>query len=116
MDTALHRAERAEERAGTALDGLVMQNLDGRIDPGGFYVYLLWGDDETRPLYVGQSTNIFSRLGSHMSDPKKRYRIQTVSVIRCETERQMGTTELRLIRKYRPELNTAGVSRDVQVH
>jgi len=115
MDIAQHRAERAEERAGTALDGLVMQSLDSRIDPSGFYVYLLWGDDETRPLYVGQSANFLSRLGSHMSDPGKRHRIRSVTVIRCQTERQMDTTELRLIRKYRPALNTAGVPRDVEV-
>jgi hypothetical protein len=111
-DRYVRHARQAEERAEAALDGLVMQHLDLQMDPNGYYVYLLWGIEEDRPLYVGQSTNIFSRLGSHMNDPVKRARVRRVMVIGCKTERQMDSTELRLIRKYRPELNTAGVPRD----
>lgn len=31
-----------------------------------FYVYIAWGADRARPLYVGKANNIFSRFGTHL--------------------------------------------------
>jgi GIY-YIG catalytic domain len=101
--------KRAEDSAEQALAGLVTETLSSRITPHGCYVYLLWGDDETKPIYVGKSTNFLARLGAHMSDPARKHRIRSITLIRCKDGRQMDKTELRLIRRYRPELNTAGI-------
>ena len=99
----------AERRVKTALAGVVCQQLDEAFNPHGFFVYCLWGNDVDRPLYVGLSTNILARLGSHLSDKEKRYRVQRITLIRCKTHGQMVKTEIRLIDQYQPPLNTIGV-------
>lgn len=37
------------------------------LDPRGHYVYVAWGADEARPLYIGKSSNVLNRLGQHSS-------------------------------------------------
>ena len=106
---AIRALQSAEEIAEDALTGLNADSFEGGIDPHGFFVYLLWGDDDHLPLYVGRSQSLFVRLGSHMGDAEKRSRVRKVTLIRCRTYSQMCKTELRLIRRYRPELNTAGL-------
>jgi hypothetical protein len=100
---------RAEALAEHALAGLVIEGAGERFRPHGFFVYLLWGHDDGTPIYVGKSANILNRLGTHMVDPSRRHRIRAVTLIRCKDELTMDRTEDRLIRRYRPELNTAGV-------
>ena len=76
------------------------------IDPAGYYVYLLWETpDDGKPLYVGCSGNILSRIGSHLHYVGKRSRIGWVTLIRCTSEQAMLRRETELIRKYRPEWN-----------
>jgi excinuclease UvrABC nuclease subunit len=90
----------------------VTENLSDGFDPRGCFVYLLWEDAADRvPIYVGQSTNILVRLASHMIDPAKKYRVRHITLIRCRDGRRMDDTERRLIQRYRPELNTAGIPR-----
>jgi hypothetical protein len=31
-----------------------------------FYVYIAWGEDRSRPLYVGKGNSIWDRIGHHM--------------------------------------------------
>lgn len=108
----LGRLEKAYQRIGaletaTALASAITPE---GIDPHGYCVYLLWprkGAD--KPIYVGRSFNVLSRLGTHMGDREKRYSTQWVSVISCGTEQEMNTTEMRLIAHYKPVLNTLGV-------
>ncbi|HUZ52658.1 MAG TPA: GIY-YIG nuclease family protein [Streptosporangiaceae bacterium] len=84
---------------------LLASDGDG-IDPAGFYVYLLWQvQDDTTPVYVGQSGNILARLGTHLGNTEKRAGIGWVTLIRCTSERAMMRREADLIRKYRPAWN-----------
>ncbi|OHV52786.1 MULTISPECIES: GIY-YIG nuclease family protein [unclassified Frankia] len=98
-----------ESRVRNALANLVVTAVDREFNPHGCFVYLLWGTDPDRPLYVGKSTNILARLGQHMSDSTRRYRVQRVTVIRCRDGRQMDRTEGRLIEEYQPTLNIQGI-------
>jgi len=91
--------------------GMGAADLSQGIDPHGYYVYCLWGEDTEKPIYVGKSSNILARLGSHMSDPTRRYRTEKVTLVRCKTEKEMDRTEFRLIQCHQPELNTMGVIR-----
>lgn len=75
------------------------------MDPRGYFVYLLWGHDPDVPLYVGQSTNLFGRLGSHLNDHDKRDHIIKVGIIRCADGMSMCETETRLIGLYKPPWN-----------
>jgi hypothetical protein len=86
-------------------------DLEAGFDPRGCFVYLLWGADDTTPLYVGQSSNVLARLGTHLADTMKRAVIERVTMVRCKSRKHMDRTELRLIRHYRPPWNIAGVDR-----
>lgn len=85
----------------------IAEQLQDGFNPHGFFVYLLWGDDTERPIYVGESANVLGRLGTHVSGPHGQ-RIRSVSFIRCDSEGQMHVTERELIDLYQPELNRAG--------
>lgn len=101
-----------------ALDVLATAATSGRIapsvldsasfDPSGYFVYLLWGDDPDSPLYVGQSTNILSRLGTHMGDAQKRRLVRRVELIQCDDRLAMDAMEAALIREHCPVLNVMG--------
>lgn len=78
-----------------------------------FSVYLLIGYDH-KPIYVGESENVKSRLADHRRDKiryaeldgrTKREATRTVDVIDCADEDDMHATETRLIRLHRPVLN-----------
>lgn len=84
--------------------------FDIELDPSGFCVYMLWGDDQSRPLYVGLSTNILGRLGSHMNCRDKRAQTRKVQIIRCGDEATMRQLEHDLIAKYQPPLNVVGIT------
>ncbi|MCV7076985.1 hypothetical protein [Mycobacterium szulgai] len=78
----------------------------GAFEVRGYFVYVLWSDDDDdRPLYVGQTTDVFSRMAWHLRDPRKRDRIDRVKVIRCTNRRAMLHLEKRLIRELHPLLN-----------
>lgn len=40
-------------------------SLDFYLHARGHYVYVAWGSDESRPLYIGKSSNVLARLGQH---------------------------------------------------
>ena len=44
-----------------------------------------------------------------MRDRTRMHRVRWVTLIRCKDGRQMDKTETRLIGRYRPELNIAGI-------
>lgn len=102
--------DRVEARARKGIAGIRAASIaeDG-FDPCGFFVYFLWGSDPERPLYVGKSANLLARLGRHMSDPMKRYRVMNVTLLRCETVSEMDETEIRMIVHHQAPLNTAGI-------
>lgn len=78
------------------------------LDPHGFWVYILWGDDSDRPLYVGRSANILRRLGTHMGGDKRTL-TRRVQLLRCESREYMEGNELALIAELKPSINVAGV-------
>jgi hypothetical protein len=87
--------------------GVKELTLDG-ISPHGFYVYVLYGHDG-QVQYVGQSTNILSRLGSHMGARWKRDETARVKLIECAHQDQMKRLEAVLIRRFTPPWNTFGI-------
>lgn len=83
---------------------------DGDVfDPNGHFVYLLWGNNPNTPLYVGRSTNVFSRVGTHMDNPRRRRSIQGVQFIRCRNADTMVNLEWTLILKFQPPWNIQGI-------
>lgn len=78
----------------------------------GFFVYALWGEDPDCPLYVGRSSNLLLRIGTHLTDPVKREAVQKVTVSRCASERAMIRAEEKLIAAYRPPWNIVGVGEE----
>lgn len=81
------------------------------IDPHGFFVYLLL-DHEDVPVYVGQSRNIFTRLGVHMGPRNHRDLVKNVRLIKCADKLAMHHLESAFLREHKPTLNINGVSRD----
>jgi len=77
----------------------------GGFNPNGHFVYLLWGTSDDRPLYIGRSSNVLARLGSHMNNPARRHRIARVTLIRCFSAEVAAETEAHLIDVYQCELN-----------
>ena len=66
------------------------------INPHGYHVYILWGDYPARPLYIGRSKQVLARIAWHLSRPEKRALIRQVTVLRCETAREMRSEERRV--------------------
>ena len=105
----LGRVQRAYRHATDLVASLASAALKDGIDPLGYYVYLLWPHKGAeKPVYVGRSINLFARIGQHMADPEKRYRATWVTVMEAASEQDMIDTELKLIARYQPELNTLG--------
>jgi hypothetical protein len=86
-----------------------VEATDAAICPVGFYVYCLWNADGD-VIYVGQSTNIFSRLGQHAKNPQKAAEITRVTLTRCPDQKSMDRIERALIVRMQPKLNIAGLS------
>ncbi len=73
------------------------------------FVYILWGVDERVPLYVGRTTRLLSRLGTH--DARFGKDIHGVELIRCHSMSELVEEEKRLIRYYKPTYNIADKQR-----
>jgi predicted GIY-YIG superfamily endonuclease len=111
VDMAIGRMVGQQERdRRTRLRHTVSARIGDAFDPHGYYVYLLWSNDDETPLYIGRSQNVLSRLGSHMSNTDKRYAVKSVQLIKCSGERTMIRTEAALIREYNPPLNKVGTN------
>lgn len=108
-EQAESEVRRARLHIEQALEGVVRVPLTDELDPHGFYVYLLWGTDRERPLYVGETTNLFARLGTHMSDRTKRRQVERITVLKCRSHTVMNSTEWSLIRLYQPPMNSIGI-------
>ena len=80
----------------------------GDLEVIGFFVYLLY--ERGTVIYVGRSENILARLGTHMSSPDRRHRVDRVRLVRCASYSAMCVTEDRLIASLSPELNTIGIA------
>lgn len=69
----------------------------------GHFVYILWGEDRTRPLYVGETAHLMRRLGNHRD---KAERVLTIQLLAFDSEQERSLAEAQLIRHYQPPLNT----------
>jgi excinuclease UvrABC nuclease subunit len=83
------------------------------FNPHGCFVYFLM-DKKGETLYVGTSTNILARLGSHMGDSHKRGRVGAVSVmaygpVNKENRGRMLFAERMFIGLHQPPWNIIGV-------
>ncbi|MEN6544516.1 MAG: GIY-YIG nuclease family protein [Armatimonadia bacterium] len=87
---------------------LGLEQLDRRqrlpFSPHGCFVYLLWGNDRERPLYVGQSANVLRRLGQHIDERGRQ--IRDFEVISCDSRPEMDRLEQVLIETLKPMWNT----------
>jgi len=83
----------------------------GPSDPKGCFVYMLLGDDEDVPIYVGQSENIYGRLGDHLRNRDRKHLIKGIRTYRCKSKEHMDELEVALIRKFLPVLNVQHVGR-----
>lgn len=96
----------------------VMKNeqlTGGFFDPSGFFVYTLWGfDSSERPLYVGRSTNVISRVGQHLQKSERRSKVRCLTLLRLGDAEEMRATEERLIRFHDPEWNLVGTRRNTK--
>lgn len=91
----------------------VQVNFDGAVfELPKFAVYVLWGGNPDHVLYVGQSTNVLGRMGSHFGVLVKRAKIKRATVYRASTKEEMDAEERRLIRLHRPPWNTIGVPKE----
>lgn len=98
----------------SAAKRMVRESVGTEFNPNGFFVYQLIGaNDEV--LYVGQSENVMSRIGSRLYDPLKRGAIERVRLVRCLTREDMNKLELTLIAEFCPRWNILGVPADVLV-
>jgi hypothetical protein len=109
MNAAMERIDIQEVRRDDAIAevtrNLQSVNIADAFNQQGFFVYLLIGHHD-KPIYIGQSTNILSRLGSHMSG-NKRELTSKVQIIRCRNKKSMNLTESILIKQHQPMLNVA---------
>ena len=97
---------RVKQQAQRISEQWIGDQLDNGFNPHGFFIYLLW-ENPDQPIYIGQSSNVCGRLGTHVSS-NYGWRIKDVTLIRCQSEEQMKITEAELIDLYQPELNRAG--------
>lgn len=104
-----NREKRIQQVRQRAVDEVIESGLEANFDPHGFFVYLLWGDATDAPIYVGQSTNVLSRLGTHLGNRDKRRLTRRVQLLRCTNKNVMDRTEGFLIRKFQPIFNIQGV-------
>lgn len=115
------RAERADEReanrslrARQQVAAAIAEThssclIDGIFTVPDFAVYQLFGEDHDQPLYVGESTNVFSRIGTHLTDPRRRAAVRAISITACASLEKMHKLEAALIDKYQPAWNIKGV-------
>lgn len=90
-----------------------MIDTDFDFNPQGFYVYVLWGSDTDRPLYVGRSSqNVCARIGSHVRQRPRGTLVRRASLIRCDSHADTLATELRLIHEHRPSWNVVGAPKE----
>lgn len=78
------------------------------LDIGGFFVYALLGDEDV-PLYVGASSNVIGRVGTHLQAHPKRGSVRRVAVRQVTDSAAMYTLETKLIRQLRPIWNISGL-------
>lgn len=80
-----------------------------KIGLGWRAVYILWGTDHDRPLYIGKSTSVWERLRAHLKDPVKRAQVKYATILRFDTHTEMSEQERHLIRLHHPLWNVRGV-------
>jgi predicted GIY-YIG superfamily endonuclease len=105
------RAEIEELRARDATSVVAGETSPSQysLDTRGWFVYVLHGQTLDDVIYVGLSTNVLARVGTHMGSRDRRHLIERVTFIRCASKEEMRRREYELIRRLRPRLNILGV-------
>ena len=108
---AIKFAQSAHTTVAATLTGAEVRQLsDGGFDPRGFFVYFLWGSDSARPLYVGKSKNLLTRLGQHMGNPLRAPYVERVTFIKYDSAHEMDDAERVYISGCNPLWNVVGVN------
>ena len=74
----------------------------------GFYVYIAWGRDRERPLYVGQSRQLHDRIGTHLRDAPWRKSVLRFEVYAFTTAADALEAESDAIASLHPIHNLTG--------
>lgn len=75
------------------------------IDLGACYVYIAWGEDRTRPLYIGKSREPIGRIGRHLREATWCYDVRSFDFYAFVTELGALDAEARAIRELDPVHN-----------
>lgn len=81
------------------------------ISPWGNFVYFLFGAAPRVPIYIGQSTNVFARIGAHVNGISRGGRLPDphelidIALMRFETEDDMALAERLMINHFTPKYN-----------
>lgn len=82
----------------------------GQIPLRSFYVYVI-RDQDGEIAYIGQSRNVFSRVGSHVMNEARALDCHTVQLIPCQSEQAMCDIEKALISHHKPRHNVTHTGR-----
>jgi len=72
------------------------------IDLTACYVYVAWGEDRTRPLYIGKSREPIGRIGRHLREALWCYEVRSFDFYAFVTELGALDAEARAIRELNP--------------
>ena len=71
------------------------------------FVYIAWGRDESRPLYVGKSRNLMARIGEHARSSQWYVYLDHFDIYGYRTELDAIEAEADAIHGLQPEYNVA---------
>ena len=97
-----------------AIEGLVAdaeawvpEKFANRIEiNGSHYVYFLYRIAERNPVYIGETSSVFRRIGQHISDGTKDF--DEVAILQYRNKDAAKECEKQLIAKLQPEYNIKG--------
>lgn len=78
------------------------------VPDGVYFVYLAWGFDPKRPLYVGKTRALMGRLGKHSQQSRWFDSVRRWEVYAYPSEEEALIAEGDAINELRPEYNQAG--------
>ena len=85
------------------IDGCAVVDNANRIPARrGFFVYLLFREESDAPFYIGQTTNLFGRLGSHATSKDKQF--TSFTFVEVDSALAMDELEAQLIRRHKATL------------
>lgn len=87
------------------------------VEPGRWYVYVLYSDDVQRhPVYVGMTNDVSRRLAQHRKGKAWWPLVHRIIVDRCDTKAEAREREKLLIHQTQPLFNVVSNLHTVEVN